>query len=179
MINQLKGIPKEQKKKLENQMNKHLFESSIWKNAKTIGITCAQSFEWDTKLIIKQAWKENKIIAIPKVNNKVKVLMFYRISNFNELGIGYQGILEPNLQMTLKDVEKDQIDLLVVPGLYFDLEGYRIGFGGGYYDRYLTDFQGDTVSLLSKQQLVDSIIPEKHDLAVTFLITERGLFKTK
>lgn len=177
MINQLKEIPIEMKQKILLRITKHLFSSSIWENAKIIGITYAQSFEWDTKLIIKQAWKQNKIIAIPKVNNQQKTLTFYTINDFNELSSGFQGIFEPDIHKEIKEIKKDEIDLLIVPGLYFDLAGYRIGFGGGYYDRFLTNFKNKTVSLLSEQQLVDSIIPEKHDLAVDYLITETGLYK--
>lgn len=178
MINHLKAIPAETKSSLQMRITKHLFSSFIWGSAKIIGITYAQSFEWDTKLIIKAAWKQNKMIAIPKVNNQQKTLTFYNISDFNELSPGYSGIFEPNVHKDLLIIEKDTIDLLLVPGLYFDLAGYRIGFGGGYYDRYLTDFKNNTVSILSDEQLVDSILPEKHDLAVDYLITENGLIKT-
>ena len=69
-------------------------------------------------------------------------------------------------------VEKKNIDLIVVPGVVFDRQGYRIGFGGGYYDRYLSDFEGKRIALAFDEQVIEAVPRESHDLPVHILITE-------
>lgn len=79
------------------------------------------------------------------------------------------GVEEP---LVFEKVVKDEIDLLIVPGLIFSSEGYRIGFGGGYYDRFLKDFQGPTVSLAFGEQIRDDWQPENFDIPVAKIITD-------
>ena len=67
-------------------------------------------------------------------------------------------------------VEKSKIDLIHVPGVVFNAEGYRIGYGAGYYDRYLSDFEGMTVSMVYPGQEKD-FTPDSHDVAVREVIT--------
>ena len=79
------------------------------------------------------------------------------------------GVEEPLVQ---QQVEKSEINLLIVPGLIFSSQGYRIGFGGGYYDRFLTTFQGQTVSLAFSEQLRDDWQPAEFDIPVKKIITD-------
>lgn|SRR5690625_674938 len=171
MIQQLKNINLHDKRKIEKKIMTQLFQTSIWKNAKVIGTTMAQNFEWNTAEIIQRGWKEQKDIVIPKANKKSRQLTFYTITSFQDVKKGYANIMEPNIYLTEK-VSKDKIDLLIVPGLIFDRYGYRIGFGGGFYDRFLADFHQTTVSLASEQQLIDKIPREEYDKPVQFIITE-------
>ncbi|WP_242694705.1 5-formyltetrahydrofolate cyclo-ligase [Pseudogracilibacillus auburnensis] len=173
MITQLKQLDPEVKNAVELRFFAHLISSSLWKNATVIGTTISQKMEWDTKRLIRQAWKEGKTIVIPKCNNKKKLLTFYKITSEKDLTIGYANIKEPRVDVTEK-VDKESIDLLLVPGIVFDAYGFRIGFGGGYYDRFLRTFQQPTISLVSKMQLMDQIPTEEYDIPVQFIITEDG-----
>lgn len=87
---------------------------------------------------------------------------------------GYFGLDEPDVKKTTP-VKKDAIDLLIVPGLVFTKKGYRVGFGGGYYDRYLTDFTQPTVSLVHTKQFVEDFPIEPFDIPVQYLVTEKGI----
>ncbi|HLR71493.1 MAG TPA: 5-formyltetrahydrofolate cyclo-ligase [Pseudogracilibacillus sp.] len=177
-LEKLADLTHDDKKVIETQLKEHLLKSACWKNAKTIGITCATELEWNTIPIIQHAWKEGKTVAVPKTNSSQSTMEFYQIDYLSQLRKGYGDILEPitdNKQL----IKKQEIDLLIVPGVIFDEYGYRIGFGGGYYDRYLVDFKHETVSLLSTFQLVRSLPIEKHDIHVQYLITENGLRKVK
>ena len=83
------------------------------------------------------------------------------------------GLLEPEGELTV--IDSCQIDLIHVPGLVFTTEGYRIGYGGGYYDRYLEHFPGHTLSTVYPCQIQD-FSPENHDIPVQeVLIDERNL----
>src|SRR5699024_8736580 len=121
-ISYLKGISKSQKQHIEKQLLFQLTQFNYWEHATAIGITASP-----------------KIVYAPKIYPEKKQLVFYKLNNFNQLENGYANILEPNPNITLP-VNKIQIELLLVPGILFDRRGYRIGFGGGYYDRFLQDY---------------------------------------
>lgn len=85
------------------------------------------------------------------------------------------GIWEPD-PARCPTVEKSAIDLVLVPGVCYDRRGYRLGFGGGYYDRWLEDFSGFTVGLCRQVVLQQQVPTDAHDSRVHILLTERELF---
>lgn len=144
------------KNKLINLENNHdelyrkLFLTNEWKKANTIGVTLSTSIEIDTTPIIKRAIIENKNVLIPRVVSKEK-LEFVQYNSDTELEYSNFHILEPQngKVMSVNDAE-----LLIVPGLAFATNnGQRLGFGGGYYDRILREFDGDTISLANPEQI--------------------------
>lgn len=170
----LNSLSKPEKKSIGDKLTNQLIHSDMWKNASSIGVTISQGLEWDTKAIIDAAWKANKQVSVPKCDPATKGLTFYRFTTYEQLEVVYYNLKEPNPAKS-QSTKKSMIDLLIVPGLLFDESGYRIGFGGGYYDRFLTDFTNETVSLVSKAQLVEEIPMETFDLPVHHLITEDGI----
>lgn len=153
-----------------------LFASKEWKGADTIGITVSGGFEWDTTSIIEKGWREGKIITVPKCIPEVRRLDFYQLKNFNQLEQSFFNLREPNPQLSEK-VKNEDIDLLIVPGLGFDRRGYRVGFGGGYYDRFLEDFPNKTISIFYSEQLFECVPDESFDIPVQSLLTEKGSVK--
>lgn len=172
-INKLKAFTENERHDIEENMLKTLIQSSLWKNAQTIGITVSHGFEWDTTNIIKKAWEQGKQVCVPKCLPKNRKMIFYQIDNFDQLEVVYYNLLEPKPDETTPK-DKKFIDLIVVPGVVFDKKGYRIGFGGGYYDRYLANYKNETVSLLHTKQLINRIPIDNHDIAVKYLLTEKG-----
>ncbi|MHA6251569.1 5-formyltetrahydrofolate cyclo-ligase [Oceanobacillus sp. CAU 1775] len=169
----LLNIAAEEKQIITEKMVNELFLSTLWKEAKTIGVTVSTGFEWDTTPIIERAWEEGKSVVVPKCIPEIKRLDFYRLNSFNQLEDSFYNLREPNPALTTK-VEKQEIELLIVPGLIFDKQGYRVGFGGGYYDRFLTDFPNKTVSVFYSEQLIDEVPKASYDIAVQHLLTEKG-----
>lgn len=165
-----------ERKKAEKAMHNHLFESALWKEAEMIGVTLSTSKEWDTKEIIEKAWIDGKRVCVPKSIHGTRALHFFEITAFTQVEKGYFDLLEPIISETER-VDEAAIDLMIVPGLIFTRSGYRIGFGGGYYDRFLEYFDKTTVSLLHSNQLVDAFPVESHDIPVQYLITEKGLMR--
>lgn len=155
---------------------KKLVSSDMWKQAECIGITVSGGFEWDTAPIIEQGWKEGKTILVPKCFPEHRRLEFYRLESFDQLEDSFYNLREPNPEVTEK-VEKKDIDLLIVPGLGFNESGYRVGFGGGYYDRFLSDYPNKTLSILSSEQLLHDLPVESFDIPVQSLLTEKGFLK--
>lgn len=167
--------------KLEKPLHKYLsyeiattlFKDPLWKNAKTIAITISRFPEVDTYQIIRKAWEEGKHVAIPKCLPENREMVFRELTQFDQLESVYYGLLEP-IEAKTKAVSIDSIDLLIVPGLAFTVEGYRLGVGGGYYDRFLLKYKGETVALAFESQLVPSLPMEPHDLPVGKIITAKG-----
>ncbi|WP_066173423.1 5-formyltetrahydrofolate cyclo-ligase [Bacillus marinisedimentorum] len=171
----LQQMDSAEKWNLEQGIYRNLFEQPEWEKADTIGVTISMPLELNTAPIIEKAWSEGKKVAVPKCLPEKKELQFRILTDFSELEVVYYGLKEPILERTER-VHKNRIDLLIVPGLLFQQEGYRIGFGGGYYDRFLTDFAGRTASLAYSWQADSSFQAEDHDIPVDKVITENKVY---
>ena len=154
-----------------NKIANLLYATPEWKNAKLIGITISTLTEVDTFAIIDHAWSQNKKIAIPKSHPKTKEMTFHLLENFDQLENIYVNLLEPIPTKTTL-VDKENIDLLIVPGLAFTTTGKRLGMGGGFYDRFIKDFSGVTLALAFSQQLLDEVPTEAHDMTISKIITD-------
>ncbi|SDQ22035.1 5-formyltetrahydrofolate cyclo-ligase [Carnobacterium viridans] len=173
MISLLNSISAEEKAEIELKLEENLFRSSEWKSAKRIGVTLSQGFEWNTLGIINKAWKEGKIVCAPKCVPEHKAMIFYDFTSTEQLEKGFHNLIEPKPAQT-KRVEKAEIDLVLVPGLIFDEKGYRVGFGGGYYDRFLKDFPNHTIGLICSEQVTSALPIEPFDIPVQKTITEKS-----
>lgn len=152
------------------KIHQTLMSHDLWKKSETIGMTISTPLEMDTRFLIEKAWEENKSVAVPKCIPSQKFLDFRRLSSFNQLESVFYGLQEPIVSLT-PSVQKEELDLLLVPGLCFDQRGYRIGFGGGYYDRYLLDFKGIKAALALDEQVLEKVPEEAHDIPVDFIFT--------
>lgn len=135
------------------------FESEIWKEATSIGVTMATRFEFPTSSLIQRAFETGKKIAVPKSLPKGK-MVFHWVDSDTAYYTTKFGVEEPEIE---KVASPDELDLLIVPGLVFNRSGYRIGFGGGYYDRYLANYKGKTCSFVFAEQLMEDWQIEEFD----------------
>lgn len=161
-------------KQIEDLFLQHVAAS----NVSTIGITISNFPEVDTWSIIKHLWNLGKNVVVPKCSPIDRSMVFYQIQNFDQLEQVYMHLLEPNPQMS-KAVTPQEIDMLVVPGIVYSEKGYRIGYGGGYYDRFLMNFKGDTLSLAFDIQVVKYVEYDVFDLPVDKIITPKAIFLCK
>lgn len=166
LMKELNTIEKEAE---EHQLYTRLFESEYWKKADSIAMTMSQDFEINTQPIMEEAWKDHKKVLLPRAK-KGRVMDFVLYTPETALEMSSFGILEPAAH--LPAVEKEDIDLIIVPGLAYSQDGYRIGFGGGYYDRFLADYNGLKISLVLKIQQMDEWTPETFDIPLDALITK-------
>ncbi|MFC2948169.1 5-formyltetrahydrofolate cyclo-ligase [Virgibacillus sediminis] len=176
-VDMLKDIPAHQRKETERKMVDRLLESVLWSHASTVGVTVSQGIEWNTKPIIEAAWQLGKMVYVPKCIPAGRVMTFYQLDHFDQLELGAHGLLEP-VPDESREIKKDGIELLIVPGILFDQEGYRIGFGGGYYDRFLIDYPNRTVSIVSEKQMISHLPKESFDIPVQYLVTEKEIVFT-
>ncbi len=163
-------------KKGSKQIADTLFLTDSWRKSRVIGITLSRGREIETRSIIERAWQEGKEVSVPKCYPDQKKMIFYVISSFKQLEKVYFGLLEPITSET-KPIESDHIDLMIVPGVCFTETGFRIGYGGGYFDRYLAEYQQQTISLLYECQLLTELPLESFDVPVQKLITENRIIE--
>ena len=135
--------------------------------------------EVDTKKLIEYSIKAGKKVAVPLSNAKNLDLNFYFIDSLDQLRVGSFSILEPDSKMSeFCDVSRLQNFLCVVPGMVFDLNGYRIGYGKGYYDRFLKKFGCKTLGLCYEFDLLKSIPKGQNDVPVDLVLTEKQIVKS-
>ncbi|MBQ9058464.1 MAG: 5-formyltetrahydrofolate cyclo-ligase [Atopobiaceae bacterium] len=141
--------------------------------------------EIETREIMKDAWSKGKKVAIPKVVRGTRGLKWYVIDSFDDLVEGAYGVLEPSghpadLQSTKTAdvVGGAEAMLALVPGLAFTPTGFRIGYGGGYYDTFLRKFEGTSVGLCRESQMTNQIDGlERHDLPVDIVVCEHRILR--
>ena len=171
----LRNLRAEMYNEQSNAIAQSLFKDELWKSASTVGITISKPPEVDTYQIIRRAWDEGKRVVVPKCFSKERRMDFRVLENFDQLETVYFSLLEPiESQTTL--IDPQEIELLLVPGLAFTKAGFRLGVGGGYYDRFLEANHVNTLSLAFHQQIVPEIPLEKHDLPVMKIITDKGFY---
>ncbi|KMN44226.1 5-formyltetrahydrofolate cyclo-ligase [Bacillus sp. LK2] len=173
IIEHMNSLSEEQYITLSEQIAVSLYVQKEWVEAKTIGITLSMEHEVDTYPIIEKAWKEGKKVVVPKCNRGTRTMSFRQISNFEQLETVYMNLREP-IPMLTEEVDTDKINLQIVPGVAYTQRGERIGYGGGYYDRYLVHYKGKTLSLAYDFQIVKHIPVEPFDKNVEKIITEKG-----
>lgn len=142
----------------------------VYRSAGYICAYISKKNEADTRPIIEQAWRDGKSVCVPKVYGDN--MHFIQINRFDELLPGNFGIMEPR-----SDIYSDpETGLIVMPGVAFDKSRNRIGFGGGYYDRYLENHQGLTKAALAYScQIVDRIDSEDTDIKPDLIVTESNI----
>ena len=128
-----------------------VIESDDFKHSEVIGVYSALENEVSTLKIITEALKQKKIVACPRVEGKI--MRFYRISSVKDLSeLSPKGIKEPKKDLN-KLVLPSEFDLMIVPGVVFDKEMNRYGYGGGYYDKYLEGLDVIKVGIAFDEQI--------------------------
>jgi 5-formyltetrahydrofolate cyclo-ligase len=142
--------------------------SKEFKSAKVVGAYYAFGSEVKTDMIIERARALGKKVALPSVEGEN--LAFYELSSGKYLVKGRFGIMEP-----LPYGPVDRIDMLVVPGIAFDKKGYRLGYGKGYYDKFLVKRKVFSIGLGYSFQLIESLPTGEHDKKLDAIATEDGI----
>ena len=169
VLQEMKAIPREQKQAMDQALTDQFLKHPFCQEAKVIATYLSFPHECQTQELIEQALRDGKKVLIPKTYPKGR--MDFVVYNPQQLVKTSFGLLEP--QGDLEVVDASQIDLIHVPGLAFTTEGYRIGYGGGYYDRYLEHFTGHSMSTIYPCQ-VQQFMPENHDIPVQEVLVDEG-----
>ena len=160
--------PPELKKSLDKRLFERFASLEEYRAADVLFAYISQPIECDTSAIIADALEKGKRVAVPKCHKTSNEMDFYFIKSYDDLN----GILEPVPERCEKAVDFS-CGLCLVPGLSFDLQGYRLGFGKGYYDRFLSDFGGTTVGICYSKCTMGELPRGTFDRAVDIVLTEK------
>lgn len=128
-----------------------------------------------TKEVIAYILDNHMTLLLPRVNKDTNTLSIHKIESLDSLEKSKYGILEPPVNS--ETVEYNEIDLILAPGVAFDYNCYRLGYGGGFYDKLLSNIRKDAkvIALAFDIQLVESVPTESHDKQMDFVITESNI----
>lgn len=150
MILRMKHFSKNslQKNKIDTLLLEKLISTSYYHEARILATYLSMPHEFNTTPLITQAIKDKKTVVVPKTCPEGKMIFVkYDESQLRKTSF---GLLEPISNL---EVDKSCIDLIHVPGIVFSPDGYRIGYGAGYFDRYLADYSGNTISTIYSFQI--------------------------
>ena len=171
---QKEQLTKEQIRENSHKITRLLLAEDCYKKADVIYPYIAYNQEILTDEMIEDAWKSGKKVAVPRVIDDH--MEFFYITSFDDLELGYCDIPEPKTTA----VAEDQNILILMPGLAFDRNFNRIGYGGGFYDRYLdtkSDRKFTKVAFAYDFQLLEHVETEEHDYKIDALIIPDQVFK--
>lgn len=167
-------LNEERRNELSQAIQEKLIKSSLWPQAGSVALYAAVKGEVLTHTLFQKALESGLHVYFPRVEQGIK---FYEVSSPDDLQRGSWSILEP--KMSCPELAADKtLNLLVVPGIAFSKNGYRIGYGRSFYDRYLEDQDVPPVSagLAYDFQIIDSFPLDEWDRALSAVTTEKTIY---
>ena len=161
----------------ENIIYEKLISHELFENADFIFMYASHSGEVSTKKIALYAEEKGKKTAFPFCTDDKGSMEFY-FSKYSELKDGMYGIKEPDSALCEKAYSTEK-SVCIVPGIAFGKNGERLGYGKGYYDRFLETFKGKTVALSFEECLSNDIPMESHDKKINYLFTDKKIYKSE
>ena len=169
VLKKMKGLEPENKRRVDQALIQRLRSLPAYQEASVMATYLSFPHEVDTSFLIDEAQADGKQVVIPKTYPKGRMeFVAYDPQKLKQTSF---GLLEP--EDGTQAIDQSEIDLIHVPGVAFQKDGYRLGYGGGYYDRYLADFDGATVSTIYACQEVD-FSPASHDIPVQEVLVDES-----
>lgn len=168
------AIPADRKKQYDQAIVDHVMRSELFQHASMVLLYAPVGSEVSIVELRRLCRDMGKPVAFPRCDTETETMQFYLLRPEDKLRkSGAYGIPEPLADAPL--CVPDEHALCIVPALSFDLFGNRIGYGKGYYDKYLSTFPGVTMGVLYSETMVKRIPTDEHDLPVDCMVTENGL----
>ena len=172
-------MPAEARLRASSAIGAALASREDFATAATVLLTLPFGSEWDTLPLLLTALDRGKTVVLPRVNAAARTLELCCLTEPDrDVLPGYRGIPEPQAHCPM--IAADAIDWVLVPGLAFDAEGRRLGYGGGYYDRLLPMLRASAARVAGafELQLVDRVPTAPHDVPIQILATEKRCLQT-
>lgn len=167
-----KVLPLRNRRQADADITRRFLSLPAYKDAHLILTYMSVGTEVATTMLIQHAFNEGKLVAVPRCLSGRK-LEFVKISSFNQLESASFNLLEPKKDLPPISQEELVDSICVVPALTIDYQGWRIGYGAGYYDRFLSNYSGEKIGLIRNQNLSETALPhDNNDVAVDVIVTE-------
>jgi 5-formyltetrahydrofolate cyclo-ligase len=158
-------------------INNKIISIEEYQRSKSLGVYYPIGSEVQTFELIKHSLNNNKIVSLPKITDSMTIEFFKIIEDsFEKISFrkGRYGIFEPSISTDTID----KIDMLIIPGIAFDLNGNRIGYGKGYYDRFLSSKKSKyNIGLAYEIQVLNNIPNNELDVPVDIIVTEKRIIR--
>ncbi|MEO5358301.1 MAG: 5-formyltetrahydrofolate cyclo-ligase [Nitrospirae bacterium YQR-1] len=165
------SLDAEEKRQRDSYIKNRLFTLDELRGAQCVMFFASFKSEPDTFPMIEQALTMKKDVILPRVNREKHILEAYKVTGLSSLKPGYMGISEPEPS---EAPTAGRIDLIVMPGAAFDRAGGRLGYGGGYYDDFISAMSKKPylVAICYAGQVVSAVPVESHDVRVDKIVTD-------
>ncbi|MDU6347398.1 MAG: 5-formyltetrahydrofolate cyclo-ligase [Clostridium sp.] len=170
-------LSEEEKLRLDSEIQSRLLSLREYSQADTVFTYISKELEVDTLAIVQAAWANQKRVAVPRCIPGTRDMEFYYIRSWQDLERASFGVMEPIVQRCER-VEDESRGFCLVPGFSFDVQGFRLGYGGGYYDRFLSRFGGFTVGVCYSFCVQWNLPHGYYDRSVDLLVTEKYVRRT-
>ena len=172
-----KNHPELTKKEKDASIRRKLQKLSAWKTAEVVLLYAPipHEKEIDTWPLIKNLLKKGKMVALPVTNKKDKSITLKIITSEEDTELCDFKFPEP--KKSCPTINPDEIDLAIIPGIAFDKQGNRLGFGHGYYDRLLKKLHCQSIALAYEFQILHAVPRHEHDVPIGTILTEKKTYK--
>ena len=164
------------KEAVDTKIAENLFNLDEYRKAKTLLIYVSLDEEIRTDEIINNALCSGKTVAVPCCKDEKGNMDFYIINSLDSLKIGSFNVREPDIKKCRKLSDYSN-SIIIVPGMAFDKSGFRLGYGKGYYDRFLSNFNGFSIGLCYDELIFSQLPVDSFDKSVSLVITQNSLIK--
>lgn len=172
-----KEMSEETWKKATDKICDSVLKTQMFQEAEEIYCYMDYNHEVGTRQIIENSWRLQKKVFVPKVLGRE--MEFFEISSFDDLAPGMKGILEP-VRTSEDNKGSGNRGLMIMPGVAFDRSLHRIGYGGGFYDRYLETHRGlQKLAVAFTYQVLDEVPAEAFDICPDVLVTESAVYEKR
>ncbi len=175
---QRREMSPEQKEACDTEILRRLRALWHFSSADVLLTYVSTPLEIDTRRIIELTLSEGRRVAVPYCIDGTREMRFYCIRSFNELNRRTFGVLEPNPERC-EELSEFKSSVCLVPGLAFDREGYRLGYGKGYYDRFLSRYDGVMLGLCYASGITRRLHRGRYDIPCDFVITDHEVIDCK
>ena len=173
-----RSMDKTLKANLDKKIQNKLLNLFVVREADVVLTYVSTPIEVKTLDFITTLLEQGKKVAVPKCLNDKGDMDFFLINSLDDLEDGYFGVREPNPGTATK-VTTTEKTVCIVPAFLFDEKGYRLGYGKGYYDRYLSKYKGSTIGICYSQNIKDELFHGKFDRTVDMIVTEKQIITIK
>ena len=167
-----RALTTEAKEKKDSAIRRNIQKMKEYQNCDTLITFVSTPIEVDTHQLILRALDDGKKVAVPYCVPGTRQMEFYCIRSLDDLSPRTFGVLEPD-PASCEKLGETKNSLCIVPGLAFDRQGYRLGYGKGYYDRFLSRYDGFKVGVVYEGCFLTALPHGYYDVAVDLLITEK------